>query len=67
MTDLLWSASLVRAFKRKTRRHPELRERIGVTLRRLAEDPFRPLALVKKAFLPQKARRSLRKNKEKTL
>ena len=50
MTDLLWSASFVRAFKRKTRRHPELRERIGVTLRRLTEDPFRPLALVKKSL-----------------
>jgi addiction module RelE/StbE family toxin len=43
MTNLLWSSSFVRAFKRKTRRQPDLRERIEQTLHRLAEDPFHPL------------------------
>jgi len=32
----------VQALKRKTRGQPDLRERIGQTLRQLSEDPFHP-------------------------
>lgn len=42
MTDLLWSASFVRAFKRKARRRPDLRERIEETLRRWLKILFIP-------------------------
>ena len=42
MRTLVWSSSFVRAFKRTTRRRPDLRERIERTLRQLVEDPFHP-------------------------
>jgi len=39
---LAWSTAFVRAFKRKSRRQPELQARMESTLRQLAEDPFHP-------------------------
>lgn len=40
---LVWSTSFLRALKRKIRRDSDLRDQVGQTLRRLAEDPFHPL------------------------
>lgn len=42
MRRLAWHSSFLRAFKRKTRKDPHLRERILETLERLAENVFDP-------------------------
>jgi mRNA interferase YafQ len=42
MRRLVWHTSFRRAFRRKTRRHPHLQERIFDTLEALVEDPFAP-------------------------
>ena len=42
MRTLVWSATFVRAFKRTSRRQPELRARVERALQQLAEDPFDP-------------------------
>ncbi len=42
MRHLIWEASFRRAFKRRTRRNPYLRERILEALAILAEDPLEP-------------------------
>ncbi len=43
MKTLAWSNSFKRAFKKTTRRQPELYDRIAQTLKRLADDPFDPV------------------------
>ena len=43
MKSLVWGSSFRRALKRIVRRHPELREQIEQSLRRLATDPFMPV------------------------
>ena len=43
MRTLVWSLAFVRAFKRMTRRQPDLQVKIERILRVLAEDPFHPL------------------------
>lgn len=42
MRRLAWDTSFRRAFKRRTRHNPSLRDRIFQVLDRLAEDPFHP-------------------------
>ena len=42
MRRLAWDTSFRRAFKRRTRNNPSLRDRIFQVLDRLAEDPFHP-------------------------
>ena len=42
MRRLVWEAGFRRAFKRVTRRAPELQDRIFQALDTLAEDPFTP-------------------------
>lgn len=42
MRTLVWSTAFIRALKRATRRQPELRTKVQLTLQRLAEDPFQP-------------------------
>ncbi len=42
MRTLIWGKTFVRAFKRTTKKHPNLREDIEETLRLLAKDPFVP-------------------------
>jgi len=37
-----WDSSFRRAFKRRTRNNPALRERVLRALERLAEEPFHP-------------------------
>ncbi len=40
MRTLIWDNSFLRAFRRTTKKHPQLRHEIERTLRLLAEDPF---------------------------
>ena len=42
MRTLIWGASFRRAFKRRTRKNPHLREHILTVLRLLSTDPFAP-------------------------
>jgi addiction module RelE/StbE family toxin len=42
MRKLIWSNTFIRAFKRVTRRKPDLRQNIEKTLRLLVQDPFIP-------------------------
>ena len=42
MRTLIWGSTFVRAFKRRARKHPTLRQDIEETLRLLQEDPFTP-------------------------
>lgn len=42
MRRLVWGASFRRAFKRATRRAPELQDRIFEVLETLVKDPFAP-------------------------
>ena len=42
MRNLVWDTSFRRAFKRRTRRNPDLQERILDVLTALAKDPFEP-------------------------
>ncbi len=42
MRKLIWGKSFVRAFKRYSRRHPDLIKDVEKTLRLLVEDPFAP-------------------------
>ena len=42
MRTLVWSNNFIRAFKRVTRRHPDLRQDIESILRLLVENPFTP-------------------------
>jgi mRNA interferase YafQ len=42
MRLLSWSPSYKRAYRRYIQRHPNERQRIEQTLRRLAQDPFMP-------------------------
>ncbi len=42
MTQLVWSSTFIRAFKRLIRQNPQLRPQIEKTLQQLAEDPFHP-------------------------
>ncbi|MBI5875710.1 MAG: type II toxin-antitoxin system mRNA interferase toxin, RelE/StbE family [Deltaproteobacteria bacterium] len=42
MRTLIWSNTFIRAFKRVTRRHPDLRQDIESILRLLVENPFAP-------------------------
>jgi len=42
MRKVAWHTSFDRAFRRRTRRDPALKDRIFVVLERLAEDPFHP-------------------------
>ena len=42
MRRLVWDTSFRRAFRRLTRRSPELQERIFTVLAALADDPFDP-------------------------
>ena len=39
---LVWSQTFVRAYKRQTRRNPQLQKRIQRTLEILEQDPFHP-------------------------
>ena len=43
MRTLIWGKSFVRAFKRYSRKHPDLIKDIERTLKLLVEDPFAPL------------------------
>lgn len=40
MRTLIWSNTFIRAFKRVTRRRPDLKQDIENTLRLLVQDPF---------------------------
>ena len=40
MTNLVWSPTFVRAFKRVIKKNPELRSQIEQVLQQIAEDPF---------------------------
>ncbi len=40
--NLVWGKSFVRAYKRASRRDPQLRERVHRALKLLAQDPFHP-------------------------
>lgn len=42
MRTLIWGKAFIRAFKRTTKKHPNLRKDIEKTLRLLAKDPFGP-------------------------
>ena len=42
MRKLVWDNSFRRAFKKRTRNEPALKERIFETLEQLVEDPFHP-------------------------
>jgi addiction module RelE/StbE family toxin len=42
MRNLVWDTSFRRAFKRRTRRNPDLQEHILDVLTALTEDPFEP-------------------------
>ncbi|GAB4204925.1 MAG: hypothetical protein Fur006_60520 [Coleofasciculaceae cyanobacterium] len=42
MTQLVWSSTFIRAFKRLIRQNPQLRPQIEQTLQQLAEEPFHP-------------------------
>ena len=42
MTQLVWSSTFIRAFKRLIRQNPRLRPQIEQTLQQLAEEPFHP-------------------------
>lgn len=42
MRTLIWGKTFVRAFKRTTKKHPNLRKDIEKTLRLLVKDPFEP-------------------------
>ena len=42
MTTVVWSRSFARVLRRKTQRNPQLRDKVGQTLRRLADDPYHP-------------------------
>jgi addiction module RelE/StbE family toxin len=42
MRTLIWSNTFIRAFKRTSKRYPNLQQEIENTLRQLAKDPFAP-------------------------
>ncbi len=45
---LAWNASFRRAFKRRSRNNPELRDRVFQVLDKLAEDPLHPTLKIHK-------------------
>lgn len=42
MRRLVWTSAFVRAYRRFSRRHPQLRDKLKAALEQLSVDPFHP-------------------------